>query len=220
MQYEAIRIEVCNTAKRMMQDGLVKLTSGNVSCRIQDTELFAITPSGMDYQVMEPADICIVNLSGRVVDGERRPSTETPMHRLVYEQRSDVNGVVHTHSIYASAFACTGQDMPIISTELAMLVGGTIRCAPYARSGSEAFAQAALDMLGEEDLAVLLQNHGALAVGGSLKEAYSVAVGLEEAAMIFYLASQMGKPIIIPEEERRRMFRDFHLRYGQRKQEG
>jgi L-fuculose-phosphate aldolase len=217
MLYEEARKAVSETAKRMMRDGLVKLTSGNISARVPGTTFFAITPSGMDYETMVPQDICIVDMSGRVINGHRRPSTEMAMHRLAYQRRDDVNAVVHTHSIYASAFACTGREMPIISTELAALVGGTIRCAPYAKAGTEEFAQAAVDTLGSEDLSVLFQNHGVMAVGRSLKEAYSVAVGLEEAAMIYHIAKQMGDPIIIPEEERRRMFREFRLHYGQPK---
>jgi L-fuculose-phosphate aldolase len=217
MLYEDARKQVCDTAKRMNRDGLVKLTSGNISSRVPGTNFFAITPSGMAYETMVPSDICVVDLTGRVINGHRRPSTETPLHRLAYERRADVQAVVHTHSIYASAFACTGKDMPIISTELAALVGGTIRCAPYAKSGTEEFAVTALNRLGTEDLAVLFQNHGVMAVGKDLQEAYSVAIGLEEAAMIFHLAKQMGDPIIIPEEERQRMFREFRVRYGQTK---
>lgn len=217
MLYEDARKAVSDTARRMQRDGLVKLTSGNVSCRVPGTTFFAITPSGMDYESMMPGDVTIVDMTGRVINGHRRPSTETPLHRMSYERRPDVNAVVHTHSIYASAFACTGQDMPVISTELAALVGGTIHCAPYAPSGTDQFAQAALDTLGTEDLAVLFQNHGVMAVGRSLKEAYSIAVGLEEAAMIYHLARQMGDPIIIPEAERQRMFREFRKSYGQPK---
>lgn len=220
MLYEEARKAVCDIAKRMQKDGLVKLTSGNVSCRIDGTNFFAITPSGMDYETMVPQDICIVDMNGKVINGHRRPSTETAMHRLTYQQRPDVGGVVHTHSIYASAFACTGQDMPIISTELAALVGGTIRCAPYAKSGTEEFGQTAVQTLGDEALAVLFQSHGVMAVGRTLKEAYSVAIGLEEAAMIYHLAKSMGNPIIIPEEERQRMFREFRKSYGQPKAAG
>lgn len=215
MRYEAERREVLEIARRMKRDGLVRLTSGNVSCRIPGTTLFAITPSGMEYESLEPQDICLLDLNGHVVDGDRRPSTETPLHRLTYLRRPEINGVVHTHSIYASAFACTGEAMPVISTELAGLVGGTIRCAPYARSGTEEFATAAVETLGQEDLAVLFQNHGVMAVGPTLKEAYDVALGLEEAAMIYHIARQMGEPIILPEAERRRIFRVMHTRYGQ-----
>jgi L-ribulose-5-phosphate 4-epimerase len=215
MLYEDVRKAVTETAKRMMRDGLVKLTSGNVSCRVPGTNFFAITPSGMDYEKMVPQDVCILDMTGRVINGHRRPSTEIALHRLAYERRPDVNGVVHTHSIYGSAFACLGQSMPIISTELAALVGSTIRCAPYSRSGTEEFAEAALRTLGAQDLAVLFQNHGVMAVGTSLKEAYAVAVGLEEAAMIYHLAKQMGDPILIPEEERSRMFQEFRVSYGQ-----
>lgn len=215
MQYAAERRMVLETARRMKRDGLVKLTSGNVSCRIPGTSLFAITPSGMEYESLELEDICVLDLDGNLVDGRRRPSSETPLHRQAYRKRPDLNGVVHTHSIYASAFACIGQDLPVISTELAGLVGGTVRCAPYARSGTEGFAETALATLGDEDVAVLFQNHGVMAAGRSLKEAYDVAVGIEEAAMIYCLARQMGQPIILPEEERRRIFKVMHTSYGQ-----
>lgn len=217
MLYDEVRKAVCDIAKRMYRDGLVKLTSGNISARIPQTSLFAITPSGMDYETMIPSDIVVVDLTGKTIHGHRRPSTEMPMHRLAYERRPEIHGVVHTHSIYASAFACTGQAMPVISTELAALVGGTIRCAPYSKAGTDEFALAALDTMGSVDQAVLLQNHGVTALGRTLKEAYAIAVGLEEAAMIFYLARQMGTPIVIPEAERERMFREFRQSYGQPK---
>lgn len=217
MLYEETRRAVCETARRMMRDGLVKLTSGNISSRIPGTDYIAITPSGMGYETMVPEDVVVVDLQGRVIDGARRPSTETPMHRLTYVRRPDVGAVVHTHSIYASAFACLGVEMPVISTELAMVVGGTIQCAPYAKSGTEEMAEAAVTALGTEDLAVFLQNHGVLAVGRNLREAYNTAVALEEAAMIYYLARQMGTPMVIPAEERDRMFREFRRSYGQPK---
>jgi L-ribulose-5-phosphate 4-epimerase len=215
MLYEETRSAVCEKAKRMMRDGLVKLTSGNISSRIPGTDYFAITPSGMDYETLTPADITVVDMAGRVVDGARRPSTETPMHRLTYQRRPDVGGVVHTHSIYASAFACLATDMPVISTELAMIVGATIRCAPYAKSGTEEMAETAVTALGPEDLTIFLQNHGVLAVGSTLRQAYHVAVAIEEAAMIYYLARQMGQPVVIPAAERERMFREFRRSYGQ-----
>jgi L-ribulose-5-phosphate 4-epimerase len=215
--YEEVRKQVCDIAKRMQRDGLVKLTSGNVSARIPGTGFFAITPSGMEYETLVPSDVCVCDIStGKVIHGHRRPSSELPLHKLIMERRPDVNGIVHTHSIYASAFACLAMDMPVISTELAALVGGTIKCAPYARSGTEQFAEAALESL-TDGVACLFQNHGALAVGPSLKMAYSVAVGLEEAAMIYHLAKQMGDPIILPDEERTRLFREFRLYYGQPK---
>lgn len=215
MRCEAERRAVVEVARRMKADGLVRLTAGNVSCRIAGAGLFAITPSGMPYDRLEPADICLLDMDGNVVEGHRRPSTEAPLHRLTYRTRPDVGGIVHTHSIYASAFACTGQELPVISTELAALAGGTVRCAPYAESGTETFADVAVATLGEEDLAVLFQNHGVMAVGPTLERAYAVAVAVEEAAQILYIARQVGQPIILPEEERHRLFRARRTQYGQ-----
>ncbi|MEW8978747.1 MAG: class II aldolase/adducin family protein [Symbiobacterium sp.] len=215
LPYEAERRKVIVIARRMQADGLVRLTSGNVSCRIPGTDLLAITPSGMPYDRLEPADICVLDLDGNVVDARRRPSTETPLHRLTYRRRPDVGGIVHTHSLYASAFACVGRELPVISTELAGLVGSAVRCAPYAPSGTEEFAQTAVETLGDEDVAVLFQNHGVMAVGPTLDRAYAVAVGVEEAAQLYCIASHLGEPIILPEEERRRLFRYMQTRYGQ-----
>lgn len=217
MLYEDIRKQIVEVAKTMALEGLVRGTSGNVSCRVPGSSLFGITPSGMDYHTLRPEDVVILDaVSGRVVNGHRKPSTETPLHRAIMLHRPDVNGVVHTHSIYATAFACLAMPLPVISTELAALVGGTIPVAPYARSGTEEFARVALETLGREGVACLFQNHGVLAVGSTLKEAYAIAMGIEEAAQIYYLARQMGDPIILPEEERQFMFRYFRTQYGQR----
>lgn len=216
MLYEDIRKQVVDVAKTMVLDGLVRGTSGNVSCRVPDSTLFAVTASGLDYHTMRTEDVVIVDaVSGRVVHGQRKPSIETPLHRYVMLNRPDIGGVVHTHSIYATAFACLAMPLPVISTELAALVGGTVPVAPYVRSGSDEFAKVALDTLGN-GVACLFQNHGTLAVGRTLKEAYTIAMGLEEAAQIFHLARQMGDPIILPEEEREFMFNFFRTAYGQR----
>jgi ribulose-5-phosphate 4-epimerase/fuculose-1-phosphate aldolase len=126
-----------------------------------------------------------------------------------------VGGVVHTHSLHATAFACTGREIPVISTELAGLVGASVPCAPYAPAGTERLAQAAADALGEEGAAVLLQNHGAVAVGETLERAYAAAVAMEVAAHVYLLARQLGEPIVLPPEERRRIFRSMRTGYGQ-----
>lgn len=220
MLYEDIRKQIVEVAKTMSLEGLVRGTSGNVSCRIPNSSLFGVTPSGMDYHTLRPEDVVIVDaVSGRVVNGHRKPSSETPLHRQVMLNRPDVAGVVHTHSIYASAFACLAMPLPVISTELAALVGGTIPVAPYVRSGTDEFAQAALAAIGSQGVACLFQNHGVLAVGRTLREGYNIAMGIEEAAQIFHLARQMGEPIILPEEERNFMFHYFRTAYGQRGKE-
>lgn len=216
MLYEEIRKQIVDVARMMVLDGLVRGTSGNVSCRVPDSTLFAVTASGLDYHTMRPEDVVIVDaVSGRVVSGHRKPSIETPLHRHIMLNRPDVNGVVHTHSIYASAFACLAMPLPVISTELAALVGGTVPVAPYVRSGTDEFARTVMQTLGD-GVACLFQNHGALAVGRTLREAYTIAMGLEEAAQIFHLAKQMGDPIILPDEEREFMFRFYRTSYGQR----
>ncbi|OTA42216.1 MAG: hypothetical protein A6D92_00775 [Symbiobacterium thermophilum] len=199
----------------MKAEGLVRMKEGNVSCRIPGTSLFAVTPSGLPYESLEPADICILDLDGRVVDARRRPSTETALHRFVYRRRPDVGGVVHTHSLHATAFACTGREIPVISTELAALVGAEVPCAPYAPAGTERLAEVVAEALGDEGAAALLQNHGVVTVGETVEQAYAAAVAVEVAAQVFLLARQLGEPIVLPPEERRRIFRSMRTGYGQ-----
>ncbi|MBY6276571.1 class II aldolase/adducin family protein [Symbiobacterium thermophilum] len=213
--HEAARRAVLAVARRMKAEGLVRMKEGNVSCRIPGTSLFAVTPSGLPYESLEPADICILDLDGRVVDARRRPSTETALHRFVYRRRPDVGGVVHTHSLHATAFACTGREIPVISTELAALVGAEVPCAPYAPAGTERLAEVVAEALGDEGAAALLQNHGVVTVGETVEQAYAAAVAVEVAAQVFLLARQLGEPIVLPPEERRRIFRSMRTGYGQ-----
>lgn len=214
MLYNEIRAEVVATARRMHADGLVRLTSGNVSCRAPGGERFIVTPSGMPYASLQPADAVVVDLQGRIVEGSRRPSVETPLHRLILQTRPDVGAVVHTHSLYATACACLGEDLPVITAELAMLVGGAVRLAPYRRSGTEEFAEVAVAALGDR-AAALFQNHGAVAVGATLAEAYAVAVALEEAAHIYCIARSLAQPTLLSEAEGRELARQFRQGYGQ-----
>lgn len=216
MDFQQEREQVCHMAQRMYRDHLVRGTSGNVSMRLTNGNGFAITPSGMAYELLTPDDIVVLDLAGRVMAGNRRPSSEAPMHRAILSARPDVSGVVHTHSIYATAFACLGEAMPVITTELAGLVGGSVPVAPYAAAGSEELAQAVMQVLGSGS-ACLMQSHGAVAVSYSLEDAYTVAVGLEEAAQILCLARQMGTPRPIPATESQRMYNLRLTSYGQPK---
>jgi L-fuculose-phosphate aldolase len=214
MEFGQERAAVCRMAQRMYHAHLVRGTSGNVSMRVPASEYLAVTPSGMAYEALTPEDIVVIDLAGRVVAGTRRPSSESPMHRAIYRQRPDVHGVVHTHSIYATAFACLGEPMPVITTELAALVGGSVPVAPYAQAGTEAFAQVVVDTL-QDGAACLLQSHGVLGVGASLEEAYAVAEGLEEAAQVLFIARQLGQPRALPAGESQRMYHAYRTVYGQ-----
>ncbi|MFX1474985.1 MAG: class II aldolase/adducin family protein [Promethearchaeota archaeon] len=191
-------VQIC---QQMLAANLVIGSSGNASIRIQDTDTIAITPSRVDYTVMELKDVMIINLKGEVVEGDRNPSSEYPMHLGIYKEREEVKAVLHTHSIYASVLAVLGLPLPPVLDEFVKDLGGQIEVAKFALSGSKELAANVLEALGPRD-AVLLANHGALSCGSSLYEAFDKAVLLERAAQIYVLAisANKGEPSLISEE--------------------
>jgi len=200
MLLESLRKEVIETCLRLVSFSLVTLTGGNVSCRDSETGYIAITPSGMEYHLIKPEDIVIVDKNGRVVDGTKKPSIETPMHTLILRERRDINAVVHTHSLYATAFATTRKDLPVLTTELAIGMGTSITTGGYAIPGSRKLAEYMLESFGAEGRVALLANHGAIALGYDLKQAFSLAFSIEEAAKVYYIARNYGEPVEITEE--------------------
>jgi L-fuculose-phosphate aldolase len=181
---------------RMLKDGLTVGTSGNVSVRLG--EHIAITPSGVDYEVLTPDDICVITLDGRHVDGPDNPSSEVPMHTVVY-QFTDALAVVHTHPVYATVVGSLLKEVPRIHYMLALL-GGPVRVAPYAPFGSEKLARNCIVAM-KDRYAVLLQNHGATTYGETLAAAYSRSVYLEWLCRIYCEAKALGEPRLLTEDE-------------------
>lgn len=186
---------------KLYQKDLIQLNSGNVSMRVS-AERLLITPTGISYDDMEAEDLVIVNLNGDVVEGNHKPSSETPMHTTIYKNMPAVKAVIHSHSPYALAFAAVGRGIPIICTE-GLAVGGPIPVAAYACPGTEAQGWAAIKaMKGPPPVTgTLLKNHGVLATGANLTQAYSIACKIEMAAKICFLASQIGRPDILTDEQ-------------------
>ncbi|MBC7323873.1 MAG: class II aldolase/adducin family protein, partial [Moorella sp. (in: Bacteria)] len=143
--------------RRLVEERLVVGTWGNISIREDDGQLFVITPSGMPYECIKPEDTVIVNFAGEVVEGDRKPSTETPLHSAIYQARPDVGAVVHTHSTYAGACAVARVPLPPITEDLVQIAGGGVDVAEYALPGSTQLAENALRALGDKN-AVLLAN--------------------------------------------------------------
>ena len=181
---------------RMLKDGLTVGTSGNVSVRVCDT--IAITPSGVDYEVLVPEDICVITLDGKHVDGPENPSTEVPMHTVVY-QFTDALAVVHTHPVYATALGTLVDEIPRIHYMLALL-GGPVRVAPYAPFGAEELARNCIVAM-KDRYGVLLQNHGATTYGVSLAKAYSRSVYLGWLCRIYCEAKAIAEPRLLTEAE-------------------
>ena len=141
LKHHGLREEVAHVAKRLIDSGLVTGTSGNVSARTPEGEVL-VTPSGIDYEVLEPEDVVLVDIEGTVVEGALEPSSETPMHTGIYRVRVEVGAVVHTHSIYATTLACLGWPIPPVHYMLTTLSGdGQVPLAPYTTYGTEELAR-------------------------------------------------------------------------------
>jgi L-ribulose-5-phosphate 4-epimerase len=187
--------EVLAAARRMLDRGLVTGTAGNVSRRLKPEgkrALLAITPSSRDYYSLSPDDIQIIDFNARKVEGDLTPSIESLLHIGIYRARKDVNAVVHTHSVYAAAVAVAGLAIPPVIDEQVAYLGGEIRVAAYAPSGTRELAKNAAAAL-EDNNAVLLANHGAVGVGKTMADAFHAAELLEKVARVFLLALAAGK---------------------------
>ena len=189
--------EVILCGRRMLQDGLVKGTAGNVSVR--DGDEIIITPSSEPYDLIAPEDLCVVDIDGKQLAGRCRPSTETPLHTAVY-RGTDAGAVVHTHSMFATTIACTEDVLPAIHYSIVRLGTHGVRVADYARFGSDELAGTTFDGLAGGK-AVLLRNHGALVYGASLAQAYDYAECLEWLAQLYWQSKVLGEPQILGDSE-------------------
>jgi L-fuculose-phosphate aldolase len=214
MRLEASRAQVAAAARRLVADRLVTGTSGNVSARDPASGQVAITPSGVAYDALAADDIVLVDASGTVVDGSWVPSSELPMHLAVYRLRPDVHAIVHTHSTHATAFAACARPIPAVHYDIAA-IGHQIRVAPYATYGTAELADRACQTMGGDN-AVLLQNHGVLAVGASVERAYAIAQKVEYLAEVYALALRLGEPVILSDAEIM-IVRSKLKSYGQKK---
>ncbi len=196
------------------KNGLVRWTGGNVSARDRETGLVVIKPSGVRYEKLRAEDHVVVDLEGRVIEGRLKPSSDTASHLYVYRHRLDVNGVVHTHSPYATAFAALGRPIPICLTAMGDEFGCSIPCAGFALIGTEAIGQQIVENIGDSP-AVLLKQHGVFAVGSTAEAAVKAAVMVEDAALTVWIALQMGQPEEIPADEVAKLHQRYTQVYGQ-----
>ncbi|WP_420855991.1 class II aldolase/adducin family protein [Streptomyces nanshensis] len=207
--------ELTATARRTSEDGLVVGTSGNVSVRVDDTVL--VTPSGVPYERLGDGELCAVDLEGRRTAGESEPTSELPLHLAVYRHTA-ARAVVHTHAVHATAVSTLVRELPAVHYMTAAL-GGPVRVAPYATYGSDELAAGALTAL-EARSACLLQNHGTLAYGDGLAQAYDRTAQLEWMCRVWLAASSVPglTPSLLPEDELARVGEKLRT-YGQRSTE-
>ena len=188
-------------ARRLLAEHLVSYTAGNISARISaEPDLVAVTPASLAYDTMRAEDIVIVALDGSVVAGDRRPTSELPLHTLAYAGRPDVWGIVHTHSRAAMAMAAMGWDLPPILHGLVAACGGGIVSAPYARGGTAEVATLTAPALRDRS-ACLLRNHGVLAIGPTVEHAYNAASTVEGVADAYLRARALGPVPEVPADD-------------------
>ena len=174
--------QVLEAAQSMLAKDLVVGTSGNVSLRLppeDDRDLLAVTPTSRYYDLMSVDDIQIIDFETEPVEGDLPPSIETMLHIGIYRARKNVNAVIHSHSVYASAVSVTGEGIPPILEDQVVFLGGQINLAKYAPSGSEEMVANVIAAL-KDNNAVLLPNHGAISIGHDLREAITASELLEK----------------------------------------
>lgn len=216
MRYIEERKIVLAAVREIYEAGLVSGTWGNVSARCPGTNLMIITPSGMNYDTLTIGDMVLAEDSGRVLEGNLKPSVETSMHGGIYKNRPDVQAVVHTHSLYAAAFGVAGKNLPVILEETATTIGHAVPLAEYAPAGTSALAQNVVETLGQDKQAAFLPHHGLVTVGPSMEEALKKAYVIERSCRVCIYAQILGKVNSLPEKEINAVRENFK-HYGQSK---
>jgi L-ribulose-5-phosphate 4-epimerase len=214
MMLEKLCRKVCELHQELPRNNLVAWTSGNISSRDPESGLVVIKPSGVMYPDLTPDKMVVLDLGGKIVEGTLKPSSDTATHLYIYRQRPDVNGIVHTHSPFATAFAAIGKPIPPVLTAICDEFGGEIPLGGFAPIGDEAIGMEVVRSIGTSP-AILMQNHGVFTVGKSAMAAVKTAVMVEDAARTVYYAMQLGEPIPIPDEMVARLHKRYKEQYGQ-----
>lgn len=215
MLLESLRSEVLEAAMSLRKFGLVWMAGGTICARDPESGLVAVTPSGLDYDELTPADMIVVDMNMKVVDGRYRPSVATNLWTAILRARPEMHAIVHSHSPYATAFSVAGREIPMITETQADWFGQPVKVARYAHIEDDHFVTAPVEVLGD-GFGVLLGQHGPITVGKNLHHALERAVTLEEAAKTYIAAAALGPVPELTIEQSRRSFDYYQNRYGQR----
>lgn len=199
MRHEGLRQEVADVGRKIDDLGLVEFTSGNVSTRDADTGEIVISPTSIEYDRIHAADVLVIDAQGEILEGVHGTSAETPMHCGIYARRPEIGAIVHTHSRWATTFAVLDRQIPAVHYVISS-IGDSIRVAPYATFGSEELADGVARELGEDN-AILLKNHGVIAVGSDLRSALKNAIRVEFLAEVYWKSSVLGEPSILTPQD-------------------
>jgi L-ribulose-5-phosphate 4-epimerase len=199
---------------------LVVWTAGNISERVRgqagEPDVLVIKPSGISYDALSPESMVVCDLDGELLDGERRPSSDTAAHAYVYRHMPAVGGVVHTHSTYATAWAARGEEIPCVLTMIADEFGGPIPVGPFAIIGDDSIGQGIVQTLSSSrSPAVLMRNHGPFTIGADARAAVKAAVMVEEVARTVHISRQLGELVPIPQADIDSLYNRYQNVYGQ-----
>lgn len=206
MEMMDIRQEIISTVCDFNVSGISSGTTGNLSVRHEEGLL--ITPTGLEYNTLKQEDIVSCDLDGNILSGKLKPSSEWPFHAAIYKARADVNAVVHVHSAYATGLSCTRKAIPAFHYMIAIAGGDSIPCAEYATFGTVELSKNIIDALVERD-ACLMANHGMVAVGSSITNAYALAHGVESLAQRYCISLQAGEPVLLDTKEMKKILNKF-----------
>ncbi len=211
---EKLKEQLVELHLELPRNNLVVWTGGNVSARDPESGLVVIKASGIRYDEMRAQHMVVVDLDGKKVEGDYKPSSDVYSHLYIYKHRPDVFGVVHTHSAYATAFAAVNKPIPVVLTAIADEFGGPIPCGGFALIGDDAIGKVVVESIGKS-AAVLLKNHGVFTIGKSAKAAVKAAVMTEDNAKTVWLAMQIGTPDEIPQKDVEKLHHRYMNDYGQ-----
>jgi L-ribulose-5-phosphate 4-epimerase len=202
--YENAKNLIVETARQLTNKGYLMATGGNLSVRIAGQQVFAITPSNYDYLKMLPDDICVLDFKLNSLEGTRKASVESGMHAAIYKARPDVNAVIHTHQVYASALTLIRTPIPALFDEQTRFLGRSVKIIPYAPSGTGMLANTISRHIGDHNNAYMMQNHGALVFGNDMERAVHNVEILEKCSLAYLLAlcterKVSGIPLIVRE---------------------
>lgn len=213
-----IREKICALNIDLQRYGLVAWTSGNVSERLSDGKSFIIKPSGVKYEDLQPSQMVICDLEGAVIEGTLAPSSDTKTHAYIYRHMPQVNGVVHTHSNYAAAWAAVHSAIPCALTAMADEFGGEIPLGPFALIGDDEIGKGVVETLsGHRSTAVIMKNHGVFTIGKNASAAVKSAVMCEDVAKTTWIANSLGTLQIIDPADIDKLYDRYQNVYGQPK---
>ena len=194
------RENLLNITNKLLAAGLNHGASGNCSCR--DREGFLITPTGVDSSKLTTDMMVRMNLSDNLSEPKKKyqPSSEWQFHQAILKKYPEINAVVHTHSVFASTLSVLGQDIPAFHYMIAVAGGDSIRCAPYAMFGTKELSDNILKAI-QDRKACLLSNHGLVAVGKDLNEAFNIAEEVEHLSRLFVEAKKIGEPLLLNDRQ-------------------